>query len=359
MNSMTLAERIRPQAVALRRAGKSRREIKEILGVTNNETLSKALAGEPPPEWTRRPRAKDHLREKARQLREQGLAYNQIAAELGVSKSSVSLWVRDMPRPELLSHEEWRKRSAEAIRRYWEARRPILEARREAVRSAAAAEIGTLTHRELLIAGAIAYWCEGAKNKPYHRHDRVTFINSDPGLITFFLRFLDTADVAREQLIYRVHIHETADVEAAQRFWLALTGADPAQFRSPTLKRHNPKTVRRNVGGDYRGCLRISVRRSTDLYRRIEGWARAAMTGAPESMAGPEASPSPGSLTSQEANQLPGEDSNLGLVDQNHLSCQARRPGTVSRRTLYREPSVTRPTSAVEPSRRADPTSLR
>jgi hypothetical protein len=45
----------------LRRAGKSRRQIKQILGPLNNGTLNKALQGEPPPEWTRRPNAKDDL----------------------------------------------------------------------------------------------------------------------------------------------------------------------------------------------------------------------------------------------------------------------------------------------------------
>ena len=98
MNSPTTPDNHRERAIALRRAGKSRREIKEILGITSNATLDKLLAGEPPPEWTRRPRAKDDLHAKARQLREQGLGYNQIAAELGVSKSSISLWVRDLPR---------------------------------------------------------------------------------------------------------------------------------------------------------------------------------------------------------------------------------------------------------------------
>ena len=41
----------------LRRAGKSRREIKEILGPMSNSTLDAARRGEPPPEWTRRPNA--------------------------------------------------------------------------------------------------------------------------------------------------------------------------------------------------------------------------------------------------------------------------------------------------------------
>jgi hypothetical protein len=78
-------------------------------------------------------------------------------------------------------------------------------------------------------------------------------------------------------LIFRVYVHEDADVEAAQRFWLDVTGAQPDQFRKPVLKRHNPKTVRKNTGNDYHGCLRINVRRSALLYRTIEGWAAAVM----------------------------------------------------------------------------------
>ena len=239
-----------------------------------------ALRGEPPPEWTRRPRAKDDLHARARELREQGLDYDDIAAALGVSKSSVSLWVRDMPRPERLSYEECRKRSAEGSRLYWETERPAREAQREEVRAAAAGQIGVLSKREILIAGAIAYWCEGAKSKPYRRQERVVFINSDPGLIKFFLHFLDEAGVASAQLRFRVNIHETADVAGAEWFWREVTGAEPAQFRRTTLKRHNPRTVRKNVGADYHGCLVVGVRQSADLYRRIEGWAGAIMADA-------------------------------------------------------------------------------
>jgi transposase len=191
----------REQAIALRRAGKSRREIKEVLGIGSNETLDKALRGEPPPEWTRRPRAKDEHHARARELRAQGRTYNEIAAELGVSKSSVSLWVRDLPRPARLSCEESGRRSIAA-----------------------------------------------------------TKTGVEPG-----------------RLVCRVYIHEKADVARAQQFWLELTGLKPEQFRRPVLKRHNPKTVRKNTGDDYRGCLVIDVHRSADLYRRIEGWAAAAM----------------------------------------------------------------------------------
>jgi hypothetical protein len=74
-------------------------------------------------------------------------------------------------------------------------------------------------------------------------------------------------------------LRESADTESAQRF---LDGGDrgPAQQLShPTIKRHNPKTVRKNVGEDYHGCLRIDVYRSASLYCKIEGWAAAIMSG--------------------------------------------------------------------------------
>lgn len=66
---------LRERAVELRLAGKSLREIKEILGPMSNTTLHNALKGTPPPDWTRRPNAKDDVRAQARELRAQGLAY--------------------------------------------------------------------------------------------------------------------------------------------------------------------------------------------------------------------------------------------------------------------------------------------
>jgi len=270
-------DRLRERAIALRREGKSRREIQAILELVGRSTLNELLRGVPPPDWTRRPNAKDDLRAKARELRAEGLNYNQITARLGVSKSSVSLWVRDLPVPPRLSYEENRRRSAEGARQYWATERKAREARRENERAAAVAEIGGLTAREILIAGAIAYWCEGAKAKPHRQLYCVVFVNSDPGLIRLFLRFLDTAGVSRSDLAFTVCIHETGDVAAAQQFWLEVTEANSEQFNKTSLKRHNPKTTRKNVGEDYHGCLRIAVHQSSALLRKIEGWAQAIM----------------------------------------------------------------------------------
>src|SRR5271154_2947044 len=91
----------------------------------------------PPSERTHRPNAKDGLREKARELRSQGLSYNEIVAQLGVSKGSVSLWVRDIPCPERCKYVH-NERRYEGLRKHFEARAAMHAAESEA----SAAEIG-------------------------------------------------------------------------------------------------------------------------------------------------------------------------------------------------------------------------
>jgi hypothetical protein len=221
---------LREDAIRLRRAGKSRRDIKEILGFIGNSTLNQILQGEPlPPE-----RAGPH-------------------------------------------YAESRRRAADGVRRYWAVEHPAREAVRAAITAAAAAQVGELTDREIILAGAIAYWCEGAKSKPYRIDETVRFVNSDPALIRLFLHFLDKAGVSRERLRYFVHIHESGDVAAATRYWANVTAASPDQFGRPVIKHHTPRTSRKGGNADYHGCLKVSVAKSSELYRMIAGWAHGVM----------------------------------------------------------------------------------
>ncbi|MEV5853202.1 hypothetical protein [Streptomyces anulatus] len=261
-------EGLRERAVALRREGLSRRQIRDRLHVDNNDLLNRLLEGEPAPEWTKRPRAKDDVRAKARELRLQGMTYDQIQVELGCSKSSISPWVRDLPKPE---RKRTREESSAIGRRGWEATLQRRDAERRAAQQKAANEIGAMTDRELFLLGVGPYWAEGSKSKPYRTQERVTFVNSDPGMIEVFLAWLRLPGVTGERLRFHVHIHETADIAAAEQYWITLTGADPAAFGKTSLKRHSPKTNRKNIGDDYRGCLSVRVLKGADLYRRVEG----------------------------------------------------------------------------------------
>ncbi|MCI3226268.1 hypothetical protein [Streptomyces sp. NP-1717] len=261
-------ETLREQAVALRREGLSLRQIRDRLKIFNNEILSRLVRGEPPPEWTKRPNAKDDLRAKARELRLRGLTYDQIELELGCSKSSISLWVRDLPKPPRRTRED-----ASAIaRRGWEATLKRREQERQETKRRATESIGTMSDRELFLLGVGLYWAEGSKSKPHNPQERLSFINSDPHMIRVFLAWLDLLGVGKDRLRYHVHIHETANTASAEHFWAEIAGIAPSRLGKTAIKKHNPKTNRKNVGEDYHGCLNVRVLQSADLYRRVEGW---------------------------------------------------------------------------------------
>ncbi|MGK5695869.1 hypothetical protein ACSNOJ_23765 [Streptomyces sp. URMC 128] len=261
-------EGLRERAVALRRSGCSLRQIRDELKIFNNDILNQLVKGEPPPAWTKRPNAKDDLRERARELRLQGWTYDQIQVELGCSKSSISLWVRDLPKPE---RKRTREEASAIARRGWEATMRLRDEERQRTKEAAKQAVGDLSPRELFLLGVGLYWAEGGKDKPYDRRENVCFVNSDPGMICVFLAWLDLLGVERERLRFTVMIHESADVAGAERYWAGVVGADRSAFNKTTLKKHNPKTRRKNVGDSYRGCLVIKVLKGADLYRRIEG----------------------------------------------------------------------------------------
>ncbi|MFE1776188.1 hypothetical protein [Streptomyces sp. NPDC059008] len=263
-------EALRPQAVALRRAGLSRRQIRDRLHVHNNDLLNRLLEGVPVPEWTKRPNAKDDLREKARELRRQGMTYDQIQVELGCSKSSISLWVRDLPKP--APRRTPAEQARLAVRKRWEHELAVRDEERQRRKTTAHNEIGTLTDRELFLVGVGLYWSEGTKSKPHARRETVTFINSDPDMIVLYLAWLGLLGVESERLRFHVMVHENADVAAVEQYWADLVRIDASTLGKTTLKKHNPKTVRKNVGDGYRGCLVVKVLQGADLYQRIEGW---------------------------------------------------------------------------------------
>lgn len=262
-------EALRERAIMLRRAGRSLRQISEELGVRSKGKLSQLVRGEPPAECNKRPKAKDEVRDRARELRAQGMTYNEIQAELGCSKSSVSLWVRDLPKPEpRCTPEEQRARMNAGLARL----RAAQDEERVATRQSARNEVGHVTDRELFLFGVGLYWAEGQKSKPYARRERVVFVNSDPDMIRVFLAWLDLLEVERERLHFHVMIHESADVAGAEQYWADLVGISRSDLGKTTLKRHNPKTVRKNTADNYHGCLVVGVAKSAQLYLRIEGW---------------------------------------------------------------------------------------
>jgi transcriptional regulator with XRE-family HTH domain len=169
-------------------------------------------------------------RERARELRARAWTLNEIVAELGVSRSSVSVWVRDVAFDEAVRAE----RAGVNRNRGARNRRPgRLAQRKQAEIERLLAEgrdrIGQLSDRDLLIAGTALYAGEGGKTD-----GEVRFSNSDPRMVALFCRWLrHFFDVDESRLRVRLYLHQGLDIEVATRFWSVVTGIPRAQFGKP------------------------------------------------------------------------------------------------------------------------------
>jgi transcriptional regulator with XRE-family HTH domain len=211
---------------------------------------------------------KSEAREAARQLRrDDGLPLSAIAVRLGVSKSSVSRWVRDVElRPE--QHAALR-----LLNPLYNAQVRGQERRRETARAArlAAQEHGRELARRgdpLHIQGCMLHWAEGAKTR-----NSVIFVNSDPDMIALFLRFLRQCyGVADEDVALSVNVHVAAGRDSADvtRWWVDRLGLPPTCARAPTVNAVSSASRRRRGNMLPWGTARVAVH-STFIAQSIFG----------------------------------------------------------------------------------------
>ena len=115
------------------------------------------------------------------------------------------------------------------------------------------------------------YWAEGGKQKTHNVSQRVTFSNSDESMIKIFINWLDIIGISRDELEYELYIHNNSDWKRAFSFWSSYLRIDRRNLKI-RFKKHTIKSLRKNVGDSYKGLIKVTVKKSTDLNRKIYGW---------------------------------------------------------------------------------------
>lgn len=201
-------------------------------------------------------RGKVHEQARARSLRAEGLTLADIAARLGVAKSSVSLWVRDVAVPPRQRAPTGRQRTPNLLERR-------KHAEIERLREEGRARIGRLSEPEFLVAGTALYAGEGTKTD-----GDVAFTNTDATLVMFFCAWLRRFfEVDETRLRVALYLHADLDLAAAMSWWSEVTGVPSSQFTKPYRAVVDPSRRRnRHV----HGCA--SVRYScASTHRAIMG----------------------------------------------------------------------------------------
>lgn len=207
---------------------------------------------------------------RAEDLRRKGWSIRDIAREVKVSRSSASIWCREIR----LTKEQEQRLFKRAMK--GRARGRILGASTNHLRKLeriafhvqeGKKAIPTLSAKELLLVGAAIYWGEGSKKS------QLGFINSDPDMIVFMYRWFQKALGARkEDFLPRILInalHKRRD-KVIKNYWAQLLGLPVSQFKKTTFIKR-PNTKRYSNHDNYFGLLTLRLRNSTELKYKILG----------------------------------------------------------------------------------------
>lgn len=176
---------------------------------------------------------KSSEKNKAIALRRQGVALGQIARTLGVSKASVSVWVREIvmtseQQQTLLSNSH----SRVAIEKRRQSRMDRHKTERAEVADEAWQEAHKLIHNPLWVTAVALYWGEGGKTQ---RTTRIA--NSDPAVISLMARFFkQVCGVPVAKMRGHVHAFAGSEILAIEEYWAKVSGIPRQQFFKSYLK---------------------------------------------------------------------------------------------------------------------------
>jgi hypothetical protein len=191
-----------------------------------------------------------------------------IAARLGVSPSSVSLWTRDIR----LSDEQYRRnlvrsQGHEAVRRRaesWSAR--CRDVRRQAQDEGRAAALrGEPQHR----AGCMLYWAEGSKGR-----NTAQLVNSDPDLVRVFVSFLrECLGVAPDDMRMSVNVYlgNGLSLEEIELRWLEVLDLPASCLRNAVVNHLPTSSSGRRVNKLPFGVGKVTVANGTRVVQHIYG----------------------------------------------------------------------------------------
>jgi len=208
------------------------------------------------------------LKLKARGLRKSGLSVKEIQKRLRVSRSSVSLWVRDIKLTKKQLEKLYLNKRTGGLKGSIIAAMNKIKTREELTKKLmeeGEKEIGRLSKRDKFIAGVAMYFAEGDKGGK-----NVSFSNLDPRAIKFMVNWLvSICKVPKIKFRASLYLHDNLNEIKAKQFWSNLTAIPLSQFRKSYIVKNNPHRLRK-IKHIY-GVLKISVG-NVNLHRKIMGW---------------------------------------------------------------------------------------
>jgi transcriptional regulator with XRE-family HTH domain len=189
-------------------------------------------------------------KQKALLMRKQGMSYSQIKEKLGVSKSTLSGWLYDMP----LSEKRIRELQADSpirIEKYRNTMRAKREVKLLEAYTKATKDIKKLSKREMFLAGLFLYWGEGSKT----RTAASALSNTDPAVLVFYIKWLKNFGVKKENLKVKLQLYKDMNAKDLTKYWSDKLCLPASSFNKPYIKDSKFSGLTYKNGFGYGTCM--------------------------------------------------------------------------------------------------------
>lgn len=188
-------------------------------------------------------------KEKAIELRRQGLSYKKIRQELGIATSTLASWFKNEPWSqeiktklsieESLSNPKKLELMAQANRERW-------HLKHEEYKDAAVREFQNLKNDPLFLAGIMLYWGKGDR---VLQNSFVRLGNSDPEMIKIFYLFLiKTLKISPDRISAWLLLYPDLIDSVQKNIWSKATGLGLRQFKKSIYIQGRHPTKRMSFG---------------------------------------------------------------------------------------------------------------
>lgn len=213
---------------------------------------------------------------RAIKLRKQGNSYAQINTLLGIPKSTLSYWLRNLEISEKAKKKISKRvagTSISALIRRNKNQTKLAFERAEKIRKNAAKEAGRLMRDPLFVSGISLYWAEGYKRgADGSKWKSVDFANSDPEMVKLMMEFFrNVCKVEENKFKAQIIAHKNVDIKKAVGYWSNLTNIGKECFIK-TYNSTNGKAKNKRRGNRLTyGTIHIRIN-DVNLFFKIIGW---------------------------------------------------------------------------------------
>jgi hypothetical protein len=213
------------------------------------------------------------LKKKALILRQQGKSYGEINKIIGVSKSTLSTWLKLIPISKKVKNQNIQRAKsiwAKNITQYNKKRATKYREETNRLINNFSKEVPLLDKKSLFWLGLGLFWAEGGKKEKWS----VRLINSDPEVIKTAMRFFrEICKVQDSKFRFRIYLHPNIIDSEAKKYWTNLLNLPENQFYKSQKTISIASKGKRRYNQLPNGTLHIYINDAL-LSKRLKGWMK-------------------------------------------------------------------------------------